>query len=128
MTILEDALNDFSTVQKDVVDIERAMDKAIRSMDAFKDRFERFLEIEDGFVKERYSHADTRELKIDLIYTLDGMYDDFEKIWRNMANYEKHLSKMGYAGFSKDMKIEMSGIAGLMNRMQEYKHKLEKYR
>ena len=116
---LEDALNDFSTLQKDIYEIERAMDRSIASMDKFKDSFEKYLRIEDGYVKGVISR-DPGEA----YYRLDNLYSDLEKIWRQMAKYEKHLNDMGYKGFSKDLKIEMSGLAALMNRIQEYKNKL----
>ena len=116
---LEDALNNFSSLQKDVLDIERAMDRAIASMDRFKESFEKYLRIEDGYVKGVISR-DPGEA----YYRLDNMYGELEKIWRQMAKYEKHLNDMGYKGFSKDLKIEMSGLAALMNRIQEYKNKL----
>jgi hypothetical protein len=116
---LEDALNDFLIVQVDIREIERAMDKSISSMDIFKASFEKFLRIEEGYVKEVYSSGAR-----DSLYRLYGMHEKYDKLWRRMAEYETHLRKMGYGGFSKDLKIEMSGLAALMNRIQDYKNKL----
>ena len=119
---LEDALGDFSALQKDVLDIERAMDRSIESMDKFKESFEKFLRIEEGHVKEVFASGDN-----DRVYRLYGLHDEYDKLWRRLAEYEKHLNKMGYTGFSKDLRVEMSGLASLMNRIQDYKDRLKSW-
>jgi hypothetical protein len=115
--LIDNAIDDLEALQRDVLVIERSMDKAVSSMDKFKRSFELFLESGHEYILKH--STDYR--------VLYAIFDEYEKIYLRLSNYEKGMRKKGFGGFSDEIRIEMSGLVALMNRIQEYKAKLHRW-
>ena len=63
-------------------------------------------------------------IPVEAYYRLDNLYSDLEKIWRQYGKIREAPELYGIQGILVLSQLNMSGLAALMNLIQEYKNKL----